>query len=546
MTRLRLRFYLLAALSLALPFNGRAQFDWIINADNTITIIRNTEYVINLTIPDTIDGLPVTGIADYAFSLSPVVGEITIPASVTNIGLQTFGGACAATGIAVDTNNPVYSSLAGALFNKDQTVLIHRLQSQTGAYVIPDTVTNVADYAFAGCSGLTNITIPDGVSCLGNSALYGCSGLTNITFPASIITLGTNVFANCTHLIGITVNPLNSAYSSVDGVLFNKDQTTLVLLPGAKSANYTIPETVTKIGEEAFAGCLTLTNVAIPAGVASIENNAFFGCSPLTSLNLPDAVTNIGAAAFWGCSGLTNINIPDGVIHIGDSAFWGCAGLTRLTIPDGITVIEDGTFSGCFNLSYINIPASVTRIGSSAFSFCFALTNVVIPDGITSIEDNTFESCDFTDIVIPAGVTNIGDYAFYLCHALDQIHFEGNAPTSVGISAFNYYNYAPQPTAYYLPGTTGWDDFASQTGVQTVLWLPQMQLAGTGSGGPPNQFGFNISWAYGKTVVVEAATDLANPDWQPLQTNLLTTGSAWFSDPQWTNYPGRFYRLHTP
>ena len=101
-------------------------------------------------------------------------------------------------------------------------------------------------------------------------------------------------------------------------------------------------------------------------------------------------------------------------------------------------------------------------------------------------------------------------------------------------------------TFYYLPGTTGWSDFSDQAGVPTALWLPQMQTADTSFGAPTNQFGFNINWAGGQTVVVEACTNLVHPVWQPLQTNTLTTGTANFSDPQWANYSARFYRLRSP
>ncbi len=97
---------------------------------------------------------------------------------------------------------------------------------------------------------------------------------------------------------------------------------------------------------------------------------------------------------------------------------------------------------------------------------------------------------------------------------------------------------------YYLPGTTGWGPtFADRP---TALWLPAMQTSDTSFGIQTNQFGFNIQWASGQTVVVEACTNLYNPNWQSLQTNTLTTGTSYFSDPQWANYPDRFYRLRSP
>ena len=99
---------------------------------------------------------------------------------------------------------------------------------------------------------------------------------------------------------------------------------------------------------------------------------------------------------------------------------------------------------------------------------------------------------------------------------------------------------------YYLPGTADWSDFSRGTGVPVVLWTPQMQTSGASFGVRTNQFGFNISWATNVHVVVEESTSLANPTWYPLATNTLTSGSSYFSDPQWTNYPARFYRLRSP
>jgi len=126
------------------------------------------------------------------------------------------------------------------------------------------------------------------------------------------------------------------------------------------------------------------------------------------------------------------------------------------------------------------------------------------------------------------------------CINLKGIFFTGNAPI---IEDFQF-SFDTNATAYFLPNTTGWD--TTFTGLPTVPWLPVMQTSDGGLGVQANQFGFNIQWASGQTVVVEACTNLSNPVWQPVQTNMLTTGSAYFGDAQWTNYPGRFYRLRSP
>ena len=172
------------------------------------------------------------------------------------------------------------------------------------------------------------------------------------------------------------------------------------------------------------------------------------------------------------------------------------------------------------------------------------MTSVTIPNGVSSIEPDTFFYCtSLTNATIGSGVTSIGYFAFMSVNHL-TVYFLGDAPSSY--SSFSAPEGDPFPTCYYLPGSTGWEDFATTNGLPVALWLPQVQTGDASFGVQPNQFGFNINWASGQTVVVEASTNLFNPDWQPVQTNTLTTGTAYFSYPQWANYPGRFYRLRSP
>jgi hypothetical protein len=209
-------------------------------------------------------------------------------------------------------------------------------------------------------------------------------------------------------------------------------------------------------------------------------------------------------------------------------------------IPNGLAVVGNGAFS-LSGLTSITIPNSVTNIGDDAFYSCSGLTSLTIPGGVTSLGVSVFSECSaLTAVTIPEGVTNIEVFAFAACGKLSSIYFEGNAPPNIDKYAFYAdYNF----TSYYLPGTTGWADYSEQTGSPTTLWLPQIQKPNSSFGAQANQFGFNINWASGQTVVVEACTNPANPEWQPVETNTLTTGTANFSDSQWTNFPTRFYRL---
>ena len=143
-------------------------------------------------------------------------------------------------------------------------------------------------------------------------------------------------------------------------------------------------------------------------------------------------------------------------------------------------------------------------------------------------------------MTIPNSVTNIGNDAFESCTSLNGVYFKGNA-LSVGSPAFFY---DTNTTIYYLPGTTGWGAVLGSR--PTVLWNPQVQTGDATFGVRTNRFGFNIAGASNLVIVVEACSNLANPIWSPVRTNTLTGGSSYFSDPQWTNYPDRFYRLRSP
>jgi hypothetical protein len=200
--------------------------------------------------------------------------------------------------------------------------------------------------------------------------------------------------------------------------------------------------------------------------------------------------------------------------------------------PIGAVIIP-GTMNG--------LP--VTSIGEGAFMLCPSLTSVTISSNVTSIgADAFFECTSLTGLMIPGSVTSIGATAFYDCADLTSVYFGGNAPNADS-TVFNSDN---NVQVYYLPGTTGWRDFSANSGLPAVLWNPQIQTGDGSFGISNNQFGFNITGTANIPVMVEACTNLASPVWTPLQTLTLTSGPFHFSDPQWTNYPARYYRISSP
>ena len=321
----------------------------------------------------------------------------------------------------------------------------------SGNVTLPDKlggypVTGIGDHAFAHCKSLISITISDGVTSIGNEVFYLCESLTHITIPDSVTRIWQSVFNHCRHLTSIEVSEGNTAYSSIEGVLFSKDATYLIRYPENKDCSkYIIPDSVTGIGNDAFNGCMSLTSITIPNNVTNIGFNAFYRCTSLTSITIPDGVTNIGWNAFTGCTSLTSITIPDSVTSIFSGAFEECTSLTSITIPDSVTRIDNGVFLGCTSLTSITIPDSVTIIGDNAFrrctsltsitipnsvteifggafAHCTSLTSITIPDSVTSIDNNVFSGCiSLTSITIPDGVTSIGFYTFSSCTSLTSI-----------------------------------------------------------------------------------------------------------------------------
>jgi hypothetical protein len=290
------------------------------------------------------------------------------------------------------------------------------------------------------------------------------------------------------------------------------------------------------IGADAFYGVSSLTSVTLPDTVLTIETNAFEWCVNLASVNLGNSVSNIEDNAFASTS-LTSLTLPASVTSIGADTF-GIGSLASVKLDNGLISIGEYAFSEATNLTSISIPNSVTSIGLAAFEGC-NLMNVTIGDSVTNIANDAFQgNPNLTSITIPASVTSIGAYAFEGCTSLTAVYFEGNAP-NVDPNAF-----PDEPaTMYYLAGTTGWT--STLDGRPTAVWTRSqpVQISIANAGVQANQFGFTITGTSNTVVVVEGSASLVNPTWTPLQTTTLTSGSAYFADPQWKSYTTRFYRL---
>ena len=288
----------------------------------TGTVTDCDSSVTKANIPHTIKGVTVTSIGGSAFRYCTSLTSVTIPDSVTSIGGWAFTDCASLTSVTIPdgvTSIGEYTfswctSLTSATIPDSVTSIgefaFHNCKSLT-SMTIPRSVVSIGYDAFGWCESLTSVTILDGVRSIGNSAFTDCKSLTSVTIPNSVTSIGRGAFSSCASLTGIWVAEGNSHYvSDASGVLFDKDKTTLVQCPGA-FAVYTIPGSVTSIGDDAFSGCASLTSVTIPDGVTSIGNYAFSCCGSLTDVYFT------GTETAWNCItiGTANDALKNAKIH---------------------------------------------------------------------------------------------------------------------------------------------------------------------------------------------------------------------------------------
>lgn len=385
-----------------------------------------------LDIPDSLDGYIVSSIdiESWAFPDRDNVIKVVIPASITGeITAGTFGRAVQT--IEVDLDNPVYCSEDGILYDKRKEILVccpagNKIENME----IPSTVKTISQYAFYYCSNIKTIEIPESVKTIG--AYYEYTYVDKEDYY--LVFDGTNdyewrVFEELNNLSTINVKTGNTVWSSIDGILYNKDVTNVIFCPEAKNGEISIPNTVTEIGSYAFSGCSKLNNINLPKSLERILEGAFKDCVSLKSITIPanvrqiEGTRSVGGSPFSGCVNLETINVdnsntvylskdgivydemgtvlylcpegksgtvnvPDGVTQI--PGFYECGKLTEIILPTSITQIDEYAFYNCKSLNTITIPSSVKSIGVLSFCGCTSLLEVSVPDSVKEIGINAF------------------------------------------------------------------------------------------------------------------------------------------------------------
>ena len=461
--------------------------------NGTIAITRYTGSAESVEVPSKINGKIVTAISFRAFEkclkLKNVVlnngletigfcafkecinlENVTIPDSVKTIDFGAFARCYKLKKIKIPDS---VQSLGEGTFYK--CINLTQVNIPNGVKTIPGYVSaqgyvdeTAAAGCFQDCRSIKNIIIPSSVSTIGESAFRGCTSLSSVFIGSGVKELDKRGFYGCDSLAEITVDEKNANYSSLDGVLFNKDKTNVIICPNGKKGTYSLPNKVTKISSYAFCNCSGLTSVTIPNSVTSIEDYAFDDCTGLTNIAIPNSVTSIGYSAFGGCTGLTSVTIPNSVTSIGNYAFFQCSGLTNVSISNKVTSLSY-TFKDCTKLTSITIPESVTSISNGLygpmFDGCTNLKkievspnnenyssyngvlldkdgynlircpegksgNFVVPDSVGCIESYAFYNCtNLTNIQISKNVNEIEGYAFVNCKSLQKFVLTDNVYT---------------------------------------------------------------------------------------------------------------------
>ena len=426
----------------------------------------------DIELPSELDGHTVISCKDNMFSnvaTSRTVKEITIPESIESINDSAFSRCDNLESINVNENNNYYSSLSGILYDKDQTK-IKIIPRAIKEAIIPNSVTSMGYGVFQDCTSLTNVTIGSGVTNILNNIFNGCNklesinvseenktysgvdgilcnkeqteiicipiaikevnipdtiieiengmfdscrSLTSVTIGRGVADIGNIAFSKCSKLENINVSEKNANYSSVGGILYNKQRTEMIMVPRA-TKEVDVPNTVTKIKNYAFYNCDNLKMITIGDRVTDIEIEevSFYNCSELKSINVSN--NNTAYSSIDGIlynkeqtrlvkvpRAVEKVLMPGTIETIGNYAYNDCTNLSDIVIRNGVKTIESYAFNNCSRLKNIIIPNSVIRIEGCAFNNCGNLNNVIIGNGVTSIGNEAFSNCrNLEDITV--------------------------------------------------------------------------------------------------------------------------------------------------
>ena len=315
------------------------------NYDGTIKVMAAGEYIESATIPSTINGKPVTEIADSGFRNCKYLKTVTLPNSITEIGSSAFDGC---------------SSLV--------------------SINIPSKVTEIPYWGFQHCTSLKSINLSN-ITTINPDAFYDCTSLSSVTLSSKLKTIDSGAFKGCSSLKSIT---LPSSLKELGAESFMETGLTSITLPSS------ITEMGTNYG--AFEGCKSLKTATINVSVKELPDNLFKDCTALTTVKFASnsPITKFRRATFYGCTSLTSVTLPTKLTNIGKECFKDCKSLKNITIPDSVQSLEMWAFDGCTGITTISLPYNVKTVDMYAFADCSALRNIYFTKAIQEIDDWAF------------------------------------------------------------------------------------------------------------------------------------------------------------
>ena len=353
------------------------------------------------------------------------ISQMTIPAGVTKIGKCAFVGVKKLSELSVAPGNKAFKTVDGVLFTANGKRLIFYPSTKAGDYVVPAGVKHIEDEAFLDANSLFNIEMPAGLLTIGEDAFSGCSQMSNVVVPKSVKKIGPQAFTMMYGLRKIEVEQGNTAYTVVDGLLYNFAKDTLIQCPmDMRVGKIDVPQGVRIIDDWAFYSQKHLKEVSLPASLKELGASGFSYCSELQTVNIsPESTLRVVPVhAFIYCKKLQHLSLPATVRKIGDKAFYECRSLTKLQLTDDVDYIGKMAFGFCHELEIDKIPASLTDIESGAFFSCRKIVNLVIPNTVKAIGSQAFYGCDGMETVdLGTGVTSIGSEAFSSCEKLREV-----------------------------------------------------------------------------------------------------------------------------
>ena len=423
------------------------EYDYEINDDQTIKLIKYNGDDTNVSFPEEIDGLKVSEIAIDTFAGCNNIIRITIPYTVKTIHFRSFKDCIAVKEYNVDEKNENYLSLDGVLYDKDMTDLIkYPVARMDACYTIPDTVLHINSYAFYSCKALTEIVIPDSVKSIGSNAFAYCNNVSEITLGKEITEIDDSAFKSCSNLETVNYNCTNCTHAGDYSI--PRPNRRAIFGYCLKLTNFNIGKNVTKLPTALLCSCSSIKNITIPQSVTHIGNRAFYRCTGLENVYYEGTLDNWCGIVFRNsysnpCYYADNLYCDGKLVSgditiatdVNDYALYNSASITNVTLTDNVKKIGNSAFQKCTSLNNVTIPDSVTYIGNYAFSGDSNIESFSLPKSLTTIGDGAFQNCILIDdIVVPENVTNIGASAFYGCNNLQKITlpFVGTSESATG------------------------------------------------------------------------------------------------------------------